>query len=150
MGLEVHILTQNYLSEELLVPIIKNAADKSNLQFTKSNDCYIVAKQSFINQLEFYINRIREYQDSLDPLYYPEIPGYGANMIIGYYYGDKTLIPFLQQFLKSVPDTKVYVSEDIPQDVDYHLYSKKDFESIKTIDTHEFIQKPPKQWPSII
>lgn len=150
MSLEVHILTQNYLSEDFLIPIIKSAADKSNLHFKKSTDCYIAAEQDFTNQLEFYINAIKDYHDSLGPLYYPGIPGYGANIIIAYYHGDNVLAAFLHQFLKNVPDAKVYVGEDLPQGVDYYLYSKEDFEDIKTIDTHEFIQKPPKQWPAKI
>lgn len=144
MSFEVHILRKNYLGESVLLPKIKKIVNKLGLRFDTNTDYYVACVPDFGNQLEFYINNNEAYTETLDPLYYPDIPDYGANIIIGYYEQDEILIPFLQNFLIDFPDSKVYVGEDLPKWVDYYLYSKKDFEKPKTIIAHDFIQVQSK------
>lgn len=144
MSFEVHILRKNYLGESVLLPKIKKIVNKLGLRFDTNTDYYVACVPDFGNQLEFYINNNEAYTETLDPLYYPDIPDYGANIIIGYYEQDEILIPFLQNFLIDFPDSKVYVGEDLPQGINHHLYSKKDFEKPKTIIAHDFIQVQSK------
>ena len=145
MAAEVHLLNKSYIDEKKLVSSIKRIAKEKQLSFSKSDGYYIVSVPNFGDQLEFFINTKNEYEETFDPRYYPDTPEYGANVILGYYNDDSTLVSFLKEFLKEFSEIKVYVGENLPSGVDSRLYSKIDFDLATTTDTFTFLSTPPME-----
>lgn len=149
MSYEVHLLTKTYVLEQDLVSNIKKAAQKLNWNFIEHPDkdytYYSLFDEKNRDGLEIFTNDEEEFNRTISENYYPNIPEYGALIIIGYAFGAKgsALIPFLREFLKDYAEMLVYASENTPAGVDYYVYTKQDIDGFTTINEDAFFDHPP-------
>ncbi|MDB5226206.1 MAG: hypothetical protein JWN78_399 [Bacteroidota bacterium] len=147
MSFEVHLLSQDYVEEQDLAVNIEKAAKNLNLNFRLASEedmKYTVSNPQTFATLEIYINTKEEFDYAVANDYYPKITGYGPNIIIGYSRKDEILISFLREFLKDYTEMIVYVGENLPNEINYYVYSKDDIDSFITTTGYAFTDHPPK------
>ena len=145
MANTIHLINKQYISTNILISKLEKAAQQLKFQFRQFDNDYPINIHIFNEDnelLDIFIRDLAGYNRSFNNLY--GINDYGILIDIDYHKDEKTIVPFLREILKEMPELLVY-DEETPKGIDCYVYNKQFFDSNQGTDYYAIMDKnPPK------